>query len=254
VAPACLLALALIAVPATAVVVQEGLLRITLSAQLKPYKLPRTGTAPINVFIAGHIASTDGATPPQLQRMVIDLNRHGQINTEAVPKCRLSELSPSTNEQALERCGESIVGAGHFWASVVLPDQPAYHTTGRLFVFNGVREGRPVLFAHIYTSIPFPNSFVVTFTIRHIKKGPYGTELTTSLPQSLGDWGFVNRIKMTFGRTVHVGGVRRGYVSAGCPAPKGVRGAVFPLAIASFQFANQQELKAKVTRPCGVRE
>lgn len=250
--PVCLLVVA--AAPALGVVIQHGLLRISISTQVKPFKLPRTHSMPIDVFIAGHIASTDGQTPPQLQRMVIDLNSHGKIDTHGLPKCHSSEVSPSTNQQALERCGDALIGAGHFWASVVLPDQPSYHTTGRLLVFNGVQEGRPVVFAHIYTSVPFPDSFVVTFSIRHINDGPYGTRLSTSLPESLGDWGFVDRIKMTLGRRFRFKGQRHGYINAECPAPKGTRTVVFPLALATFRFAGGQQLKTHVTRPCGVRE
>jgi hypothetical protein len=243
-----------LAASALAVVVREGTLQIMASAQLKPYKLPRVGTAPINAFIAGHIATTDGSTPPQLRKMDVKLNRHGVLDTRGLPRCRRVQLSPATYEQALSRCRRSLVGSGHFWASVVLPDQPSYKTTGRLLVFNGSQDGRPALFAHIYTSIPFPSSFVVTFGIRRIDKGPYGTELTASLPQSLGDWGFVDRIKMTIGRSFRYHGRRRGYLSAGCPALKGVRTAVFPLALASFSFAEDKQVRILLTRSCGVRE
>lgn len=251
-----LLALLLLAVgvPAMAVVVQQGSLRVTVSAQLKPYKLPRSGTAPIDVFIAGHIASTDGTTPPQLRRMEVLLNRHGVIDAVGLPRCRLHQIASATNEQALQRCAPALVGSGHFWASIVLPSQPSYHTTGRLLVFNGVRADRPYLFAHIYTAVPFPSSFVVSFSIRHVHRGSYSTELTASLPQALGDWGYVNRIKMTLGRTYHHGGRDRGYVEAGCPALKGAPVATFPLALATLVFADHRQIHALVNRSCGVRE
>lgn len=241
------------ALPALAVVVQQDGLRVSITAQLKPYKLPRTGGAPIDVFIGGHIESTDGKTPPQLRRMEVLLNRHGTIHSRGLPHCRLAQLSPSTYDEALRRCGRALVGSGHFWASIVLPDQPSYRTTGRLLVFNGVRKGRPALFAHIYTSIPFPSSFVVTFMISRVSKGPYGTRLSASLPQALGSWGFVDRIKMTLGRTYRRGGRQLSYLNAACPALNDARVAVFPLALATFHFAEEREVRATVTRPCGVR-
>lgn len=249
-----LLLTVVLAAPARAVVVQEGHLRVMVSAQLKPYKLPRKGMAPIDVFIAGHVASTDGSTPPQLRRMDILLNRHGRLATAGLPRCHLFQIRSSTNAQAMQRCGPALVGSGHFWASIVLPSQPAYHTTGRLFVFNGVRAGQPMLFAHIYTSVPFPSSFVVSFAIHHVGRGSYRTELSASLPQALGDWGFVDRIKMTLGRAYHYRGRERGYAEAGCPAPKGVRVGLFPLALATLQFAGHQQVRAQITRSCGVRE
>jgi hypothetical protein len=251
---ATLLLLITVAVPALAEVIQRGGLRVSVTAQLKPYKLPRTGSAPIDVFIAGHIDSTDGKTPPQLRRMEVLLHRNGVIDTRGLPRCRLQQISPSTYQEALQRCGRSLVGAGHFWASIVLPDQPSYPTTGRLLVFNGVHQGRPAVFAHIYTAIPFPSSFVVTFAIRKVDEGPYGTRFTASLPQALGDWGFVDRIKMTLGRAVQGAGQSRSYINAGCPAPAGTRAAVFPLARATLDFAGNRTMRATVTRPCGVRE
>jgi hypothetical protein len=241
------------AAPALAVVIEHGRLRISISAQLKPYRLPRAGRAPIDVFIAGHVASVDGSTPPQLRRMDVKLNRHGLIDGRGLPSCHLGEIATASNDQALSRCKQALVGSGHFWASVVLPDQPSYRTTGRLLVFNGVHAGRQALFAHIYTAAPFPSSFVVTFSIRHIDQGPYGTELSASLPQALGDWGVVNRIKMTLGRTYRQHGRQRGYVEAGCPAPPGTKVALFPLARLSFHFAGQN-LRSTITRSCGVRE
>lgn len=237
-----------------AAVIQQGNLRISVSAQVKPYKLPRVGTAPIAVFIAGHIASKDGTTPPQLQAMDVKINRHGVLDTTGLPACRLAEIQPSSAQRALNHCADSLVASGHFWASIVLPDLRPYHTTGRLLAFNGVSAGKPVLFAHIYTTQPFPSSFVVTFRIRHIAKGPYGTELSTSLPQSLGDWGYVNRIKMTLKRTYHYQGQLRSYIGAGCPAPRGFKAAVFPLADATFSFSEDLQLHTVVSRPCGVSE
>src|SRR3954452_2523224 len=155
----------LLAAPVLAAVVQKGRLQVMVSAQLKPYKLPRRGTAPIAVFLAAHVGSTDGSTPPQLLSMDVKLNRHGRLDAAGLPACRLKQIQPSSNDQALARCGRALVGSGHFWASIVLPEQRTYHTTGRLLAFNGRRAGRPVLFAHIFTSVPFLSSFVVTFHI-----------------------------------------------------------------------------------------
>jgi hypothetical protein len=248
------LALLSCAALASAASVQDGTLRISITTQLQPYKLPRVGTAPIAVFIAGHIASTTGGTPPQLQKMDVKINRHGRLDFEGLPSCRLKEIQPGTNERALKLCGDALVGSGHFWASVVFAEARAYHTTGRLLVFNGVRAGKPVLFAHIFTTVPFPSSFVVTFSIRHIHQGPYGIELSASLPEALGNWGFVNRIKMTLRRKYRYQGHLHSYINAGCPAPKGTRAVVFPLALATFSFAANRRLSTTITRPCGVSE
>lgn len=249
-----LLALASV-VPALGVVVQRGELRVSVTARQQPYKLPRVGRAPIDIFLAGHISSISGATPPQLKKMTIRLNRRGVLDTNGLPRCHQGEIAPASDRRALERCGGSLIGSGHFWASIVLPGQRSYHTSGRLLVFNGVQRGRQVLFAHIYTLVPFPTSFVVTFVIRRSRSGAFGTELTASLPQALGDWGFVDRIKMTIGRTYRDrSGRTHGYITAGCPALKGSSIAVFSLADADFYFAGGEHLRAQIDRACGVRE
>jgi hypothetical protein len=240
---------------ARAAVVQEGNLRISISTRLQPYKLPRKGTAPITAFIAGHVFTADGQTPPQLKRMDIEINRHGHIETEGLPICKLSQIKATSTEAALASCGEALVGSGHFWASVVFNEEARpYNTTGRLLAFNGRKAGKPVLLIHIYTTQPFPSAFVVTFRVKQIHDGPYGTELSASLPQALGDWGFVNRIKMNIGRDYTYEGKDRGYLEAGCPALKGSRSAVFPLAHANFFFSAEQQLASTVTKPCAVSE
>jgi hypothetical protein len=249
-----LAALASLCVSATALaaVVQEGNLRISISTRLEPYKLPRLTSAPIKAFIAGHVFTADGSTPPQLKTMDIKINRHGHIETEGLPVCKLSQIKATSTEKAIAACGEAMVGSGHFWASVVFNEEALpYHTTGRLLAFNGRKGGKPVLLIHIYTTQPFPSAFVVTFTIKPVHEGPYGTELSASLPQALGDWGFVNRIKMNIGRDYTFDGTKRGYFEASCPAPAGARTAAFPLALANFSFEETQ-LSSTVTKSCGV--
>jgi hypothetical protein len=248
----CIAAAMAFSATAFAAVVQEGNLRVSISTRLQPYKLPRVGSSPITAFIAGHVFTADGSVPPQLKRMDIEINRHGHIETEGLPVCRLSQIKATSTENALQACADSLVGSGHFWASVVFNEEALpYHTTGRLLAFNGRKAGKPVLLIHIYTTQPFPSAFVVTFSIHQIHDGPYATELSASLPQALGDWGFVNRIKMNIGRSYSYQGRSRGYLEAGCPAPNGVNSVVFPLAHATFFFAEQQ-LASTVTRPCAV--
>jgi hypothetical protein len=247
------LALACATSAALAATVQEGTLRVSITTQVKPYRLPRSDPAPIDVFIAGHIASTTGGVPSQLTRMTILVNRHGVLDTSAVPVCPVGEIRPATTAHALERCGPSLVGSGHFWASVVFAEQGVYHTTGRLLAFNGRSHGKPAVLAQIYTTQPFPSSFVIPFSITKIPKGRYGTKLSAELPVALGEWGFVNRIKMTFGRTVQMAGEReRSFLDASCPAVRGADVATFPLALSEFAFADGQGLHATVSKTCGV--
>jgi hypothetical protein len=239
---------------AAAAVIQKEDLRITVLSQIQPFKLPRTGTAPIAVFVAGHIATPSGATPPQLQEMTVKVNRHGLLQSRGLPTCTLPKVQPASTERALSQCGDALVGSGRFWATIVVPDQRPYPTRGRLLIFNGRVAGKPVLFAHIYTQNPFATSFVITFAIKRIHKGPYGTELSASLPAALGTWGFVDRIKLTLRRKYDYRGRQLSYFNAGCPAPKGTSSASFPLALASFSFAEEKQLTLDVQKSCRVAE
>jgi hypothetical protein len=237
---------------ATAEVVQQGGLRITVLSQIQPYKLPRDKPAPIAVFIAGHLDNAEGGIPPQLQRLEIEVNRHGLLQSKGLPACRIPEIQPASTQRALAKCSDALIGSGQFWANIVLPDQGAYRTQGRLLIFNGREGKRAVLLAHIYTSHPFNTSFVIPFRIKHIAKGPYGTELQASLPQALGSWGYLDRIKLTLKRKYQYKGHQLSYFNAACPAPKGASRASFPLAYASFHFAGRAPLGATVTKTCGV--
>jgi hypothetical protein len=247
-------ALAPISVRAVAAVRQDNGVRVSVISQIQPYKLPRVEAAPIAVFLSGHVYTRSGAVPPQLQRMVVRVNRHGLLQSKGLPSCQRGEIDPGSTVHALSRCGDGLVGSGRFWASIVLPDQRPYATRGRLLVFNGRVGGSPVLFAHIYTTKPFATSFVITFTIEHVARGRYGTQLAASLPQALGTWGFVDRIKLTLRRKYRYLGHERSYFNASCPAPAGTDVTAFPIAKAAFFFAESQPVTLTVNKTCGVRE
>jgi len=239
---------------ASATVIQQGNLRITVLSQIQPYKLPREGTAPIAVFVAGHLEAPKGGVPAQLQKLTVAVNKHGLLQSRGLPTCRLSQLQPASSERAMQNCGDALIGSGQFWAHIVLPDQGAYPTHGRLLIFNGREGGKPVLFTHIFTSNPFFSSFVLDFKIAKVRKGAYGTELSASLPEALGSWGYVDRIKLTLKRKYTYRGRQLSYFNAGCPAPQGAKRTVFPLALATLDFAEGLSIAAKVEKACAVKE
>jgi hypothetical protein len=84
-------------------------------------------------------------------------------------------------------------------------------------------------------------------------RGTYGTVLETLLPQATGDWGYVTGLEMNLRRSFRYHGRRRSYLSAGCPAPAGFPGAVFPLARTSFVFAGGMTLKPVLNRSCQAK-
>jgi hypothetical protein len=238
---------------ATAATIQDGGLRITVLSQVQPYKLPRKGTAPIAVFVGGSLKNASGGIPPQLNKLDVKVNRHGLLQSKGLPYCGIDQIQPASTERALEACGPAVIGSGQFWAHIVLAGQEPYPTHGRLLIFNGKKKGKPALLAHIYTSNPFNASFVISFSIRKIHQGPYGTELKASFPDALGSWGYVDRIKLTLKRKYTYKGKQLSYFNAGCPAPGNAPRTVFPLAYVSFSFAGREDMGASVPKSCGVR-
>jgi hypothetical protein len=224
-----------------------------LLSQVMPYKLPRDKPAPIAIFVGGHLSAIGGGIPPQLERLEIQVNRHGLLQSRGLPVCRPRQVQPATTERALANCGQALIGSGQFWAHIILPGQEPYPTKGRLLIFNGRRHGRPTLLAQIYTSHPFNSSFLISFAIRRISDEPYGTELAASLPEALGNWGYLDRIKLTLKRKYRFGGRQLSYFNAACPAPAGAKRVGFPLAKATFFFRHQR-IAATVDKACGVKE
>jgi hypothetical protein len=235
-------------------VIQSGNLRIKLLSQVQPYKLPRIGTSPIAVFVAGQISAPSGGVPSQLKGLSVKVNRHARFQSAGLPVCPVSAIQPATTQHAMAACGPAVIGSGQFWAQIVLPEQGAYPTQGRLLVFNGRRHGHQVLLAHIYTSHPFSTSFVLTFGIHHLRSGTYGTEFSTSLPEALGEWGFVDRIKLTLKRKYTNRGRHLSYFNAGCPAEPGIPRISYHLADATFSFAGHKSIELQQDKTCAVKE
>jgi hypothetical protein len=231
---------------------QKDGVRVSVQASMSPQALPRHGSAPIAISLAGHIASTKRGQLPKLERIAIALNRNGRLERKGIPLCRLGHINPSTTQQALAACGSSLVGEGSFSADVRIPEQSPFPSKGRVLAFNGTLRGKPALFAHIYGTEPVPTSYVLPFSIGGAK-GTFGTLLETSLPQVTGEWGYVTGLSLNLDRRFSSGGRTHSYLSAGCPAPEGFPGAVFPLAKTSFGFSGGLTLTTTLNRSCRAR-
>lgn len=249
---AALLAVAL-ATLAEAEVTQRGHLRVLMQGELAPKALPRTHVAPVAVSLGGELSTTDGSELPRLRTLVIEINRGGHLDTQGLPNCPLDQIAVATSDRAAAACRKSMVGSGTFHAKIVLRGQEPYPTTGKLLLFNGRKGGKPVLFGHIYASRPFATSFVITFKIAERRSGSFATVLSASLPEALGNWGYVTGIEMALSRRYSFKGKRHSYLSASCPAPKGFGSVTFSLIKASFGFEGGRRLTSTLNRSCRAR-
>ena len=226
---------------ATAEVSQKKGVRVSVAGSMNPTKLPRQGSAPIEVSVSGRISAVDRAAIPKLTAIEIAINRYGKLDTRGVPLCRLGHISPSTTQQALAACGSSLIGEGSFSADVRIPEQSPFPSQGKVLAFNGKLRGKPAILAHIYGTKPVPTSYVLPFSISSTK-GSFGTVLAASLPYVTGEWGYVTGISLKLQPRV---------LSASCPAPRGTNAGVFSLARTSFRFGSLS-LSSTLIRTCTV--
>ncbi|HEY2478957.1 MAG TPA: hypothetical protein VGI17_09510 [Solirubrobacterales bacterium] len=236
---------------ARAEVVQSGDVRVNFHADFSPQALPREQAAPISVEVEGKISTSDGTHPPPLQRLRVELNSAGQVETRGLPHCRSSLLQSTSSAAALERCGSAVVGKGSFEAQLPLSSGPI-DVGGRALVFNGVVHGHVGMLIHIYISSPVRLTLVIPIKVSR-REGEFGTVLSTNVPKLAGGFGSITELRLRLGRRFSVGGERRSYLSAACAAPAGFPGAVFPFARGTFGFSGGRTMHSVLTRNCTVR-
>jgi hypothetical protein len=239
-----------LAAVARAEVIQSGDVRVNFHAGFSPQSLPRERPAPISVEIDGQISTTDGSHPPALQRLRVELNSAGQIETAGLPRCSTALLQSTSSTAALARCRPALVGKGTFVAE--LPVGQGFSVGGRALVFNGAVRGRPGMLIHIYISDPIKLTLVIPIRISR-DEGRFGTVLTTTVPKLAGGSASITELKLKIGRRFDVDGERRSYLSAACAAPAGFPGAIFPFARGTFTFSDGRTMHTVLNRDCTVR-
>jgi hypothetical protein len=241
------------AVAARAEVEQEGNVIVSFDGGIAPRKLPRTGLAPVAVSVESTIKSADGTDPPpQLREISIGINREGRLFNRGLPTCRIREIQPTTIAAARRICGGAIVGSGHVQVRVHLTNQAPFTFTGPLLAFNAKPVGgKRRILAQVYGTRP-PSAFVLTFKILE-RKGTFGTLIRTTLPKPARKWAYLTHFEMRLRRTYVYKGKRRSYVSAGCAAPAGFPGAVYPFAQGTFKFDGGRSVTTTLIRDCKVR-
>lgn len=247
-------ALTLVAVAvaiAHAEISQKGSVRVVFRGKITPHVLPRSHEAPVTVSVLTHISTTEKTDPPELLRISLALNRHGHIDYKGLPKCHVGDIQPATNVDALKACRSSLVGTGYFSANVILPEQSPFPSEGKIYAFNGYVLGHPVIFAHIYGTKPLPTSFVLPFVVRH-SNGDFATTLVAYLPKVNANWGFITGISLKLNRDFAYKGKTHHYLTASCPAPKGISVAGFPFAKAEFVFIGTT-VKSTLERSCKAK-
>jgi hypothetical protein len=229
-----------------------GSITVTFNGGISPQRLPRSGTAPVGVQMGGKIKTSDSGNPPVLERIILDINRNGIIQTKGLGRCSLGKLKNASQAGAKRSCGDALVGRGSVTSRVSLPDQHAFASNGSLLAFNGRYKGRQAVFAQVSSGAPLPLTYVIVFVVEK-GHGAFGTKLVGTLPDIASSYGYITAFNLSLRRTYRFHGRKLSYASAGCPAPKGFPGAQFPLAQVGYEFENGTTVSEKLIRDCKVR-
>lgn len=248
------LAVALVlAAVAHAELTERGDLFVRFDGGIAPQELPRDSRGAVSVKVEGTIRTLSGESPPALRRIAIAINRGGSLDTRGLPRCTQTQLKATTGEQAMETCGDALVGRGRYVAAFSFPEQNAFPLRGRILAFNAIVDGRQAILAHVYAKSPFPATRIVVFRIRR-SKGTFGTVLSAYLPPSLNRNGYLKEISLNLHRVYEYRGRKRSYLGAECAAPAPLTIGIFPFARVSMGFADGRKLSSVLIRTCKVRK
>jgi hypothetical protein len=161
-------------------------------------------------------------------------------------------LRSTDSGQAMQACGSSLVGRGHLFAQIFVPNQEPFGVHANLLAFNGkTKTGRPAVLVHAYTSDP-PVSFIIPFSVHH-NKGAFRTVLVTTIRRSVGPWPHVANFQIDVSRSFMWHGRRRSYLSASCPVPPNFTAGFLSFARATYTFAGGDQLTTETVRSCRAR-
>src|SRR5262249_35246008 len=200
-----------------------------------------TGAARVGVKRGGKIKTTDHTAPPKLEKIVLEINRHGKLQTKGLPTCSRGKLRSISSQGAKRACGNALIGSGSVTSRVSLPGQGAFASIGKLQAFNGVHHGKPAIFAQVASGAPLPLTYVIDFEVKK-KGGEFATQLVGTMPPIASEYGFISAFNLLLRRQYSFHGEQLSYASAGCPAPSGFSQINFKFAKASFQFADGRVL------------
>ncbi len=237
---------------ARAEVIREGNIIVNIDGGISPRVLPRIGMAPVAVSLDSTFKTADGSDPPpQLRTIAVGINRGGKVFDRGLPTCRVRRIQPTTIKAARRICGSAIVGSGHVQVQVHLASQAPFTFKGPLLVFHAKpADGHRRLLAQVYGRKP-PSAFVLTFNVLE-KQGTFGTVIKTTLPKPAREWAYVTHFDMKLRRVYTSEGQKHSFISAGCAAPEGFPGAVYPFARANFGFAENKHVVTTLIRDCTV--
>lgn len=227
----------------------------SFTARLSPKALPRAELVPVKIRVEGEFLATPENHLAQLESIEVQLNRHGKFFTKGLPVCHYGQLVARTSQQALSVCGSALVGHGLLRSTTAFPEQARQHYLARMLAFNGKRQGGgTVIYLHVHGGIPTPFTVVVPIKVMRTPGGTFGTTLFAEMPGFARRWAYLTKFRFVVGRRFMAHRKPQSFLRASCPAPKGLNGAVFPFARASYRFTTTKTLRTTIVGGCHVRK
>jgi hypothetical protein len=212
-----------------------------------PRKLPRTVDAPIKFWGSSEIQTRDGATPAQIEHIMVEFDRFGHLETRGLPTCSRRQLEATTAAKARKMCPGAIVGTGFGAGVVEFPEQTPIPASSPVTFFNGPEiDGDPSVIVHAHLDIPAPTTYLVPVRIETINRGIYGYRIDSDIPRIAGGYGTITDFRFRFDRKWHFGGERLSYLYARCPIGR-------LQALIEAQFVDGTDLKMTFAHPCQAR-
>lgn len=235
------------AVTASALRLRAGDIVIVADGGFRPSALPKDRDAPITLYGGGKISTASGALPPILETITLEFDRHGSVQTTGLGVCTAGKLEATTVPVARRNCPGAIVGKGFGHAIVKFPEQAQIAISSPITLFNGPKKhGNDTVFAHAFTTVPVPTTFVVPIEIEKIRKGVYGYRTEARIPTIAGGYGIPIAGSLTIERKWTYKGKRYSYVNARCATGHlQARG--------KFEFKDGNVLSGTFFKPCSVR-
>jgi hypothetical protein len=242
-------AVALVAVgSAQALQLRVGKIVITTDGGFSPTTLPKRENAPIKLQGFAKFSTIDGTRPSPLRRLVLEFDKHGEVETRGLQKCTVAKLVATTTPRARKQCPDAIVGTGFGTAVVELPEQRPIEASSALTLFNGPKKhGNPTILGHAHLDYPAPTTYVVPIEIEKINRGRYGFRTVADFPRIANDYGSPIYGRLKIGREWTYKGQRLSFANAHCADGRlQARG--------EFSFKDGSSVEGTLFRPCKVRK
>lgn len=208
----------IVAASAAALRLNAGNIIVVTDGGFTPTKLPRHEFAPIRLHGYGKIMTADGGPPPVLKELILWFDRNGKVETRGLPVCPLNKLVATTPSRARKNCPEAIVGEGTGKAVVNFPEQAPIPASSPITIFNAPPEhGNPTVYAHAYTTVGGPSTYVIRVEIQKVNDGRYGFKAVAKIPKIVNGYGTPVYGQLTIGKTWTYKGRKLSYANARCP-------------------------------------